>query len=158
MFILITESSNLQNGFGTQYGLVIQSFGFTTAQTTALNVPAGVAMIIGITSSTLLLRRYPVCYPAYHRLRTSLTYSTSTEFKMLDCSGLFCTVSFKCCAADGFTMEQSGWTIVRILHQQLRWSTIFCYGGFLGCCHHFGTHKSINTFPIFRLYAWTLSS
>lgn len=54
------EFSNLQNGFGTQYGLVIKSFGFTTAQTTALNVPAGVAMIIGITSSTFILRHYPV--------------------------------------------------------------------------------------------------
>ncbi|KAI1256995.1 hypothetical protein MGN70_000033 [Eutypa lata] len=59
LFFLFATVSNLQNGFGTQYGLVIQSFGFTTAQTTALNVPAGVAMIIGITSSTLLLRRYP---------------------------------------------------------------------------------------------------
>lgn len=51
---------NLQNGFGTQYSLIIKSFGFSTIQTTALNIPAGAAQIISITASTVLLRRYPV--------------------------------------------------------------------------------------------------
>ncbi|KAK7981292.1 MFS general substrate transporter [Apiospora saccharicola] len=57
---------NLQNGFGTQYGLIIQSFGFNTVQTTALNIPAGVAMVISITLSTMMLRRFPNsrCYIA----------------------------------------------------------------------------------------------
>ncbi|CAE7157781.1 unnamed protein product [Rhizoctonia solani] len=59
LFFLFAAISNLQNGFGTQYSLIIQSFGFTTLQTTALNIPAGVAMIISITLSTLILRRYP---------------------------------------------------------------------------------------------------
>ncbi|CAE6506910.1 unnamed protein product [Rhizoctonia solani] len=59
LFFLFAAVSNLQNGFGTQYSLIIQSFGFTTLQTTALNIPAGAAMIISITLSTLILRRYP---------------------------------------------------------------------------------------------------
>ncbi|KAF8680063.1 MFS general substrate transporter [Rhizoctonia solani] len=59
LFFLFAAISNLQNGFGTQYSLIIKSFGFTTLQTTALNIPAGVAMIISITLSTLILRRYP---------------------------------------------------------------------------------------------------
>ena len=50
----------LQNGFAIQYGLIIQSFGFTTVQTTALNIPGGVAEIVGVTLSTIILRQYPV--------------------------------------------------------------------------------------------------
>ncbi|KAB5593649.1 MFS general substrate transporter [Ceratobasidium theobromae] len=60
LFFLFAAVSNLQNGIGTQYSLIIKSFGFTTLQTTALNIPSGAAMIISITSSTLILRRYPV--------------------------------------------------------------------------------------------------
>ncbi|KAG9082211.1 hypothetical protein FS749_007035 [Ceratobasidium sp. UAMH 11750] len=59
LFFLFAAVSNLQNGYGTQYQLIIQSFGFTTLQTTLLNIPAGVVMIISITSATLILRRYP---------------------------------------------------------------------------------------------------
>ncbi|KAI1073953.1 MFS general substrate transporter [Whalleya microplaca] len=59
LFFLFSTVSNLQNGIGTQYGLIISSFGFTNVQTTALNIPAGVAMIIGMTLSTIILRRYP---------------------------------------------------------------------------------------------------
>jgi hypothetical protein len=31
----------MQNGIGTQYSLIIQSFGFNTLQTTLLNIPSG---------------------------------------------------------------------------------------------------------------------
>ncbi|KAK7928941.1 MFS general substrate transporter [Apiospora marii] len=66
LFFLFAAISNLQNGFGTQYGLIIQSFGFNAVQTTALNIPAGAAMIISITLSTMMLRRFPNsrCYIA----------------------------------------------------------------------------------------------
>ncbi|KAK7998474.1 hypothetical protein PG989_006514 [Apiospora arundinis] len=66
LFFLFAVISNLQNGFGTQYGLIIQSFGFNTVQTTALNIPSGVAQIISITTSTMILRRFPNsrCYLA----------------------------------------------------------------------------------------------
>lgn len=59
-YMLKGVARNLQNGFGTQYGLIIQGFGFTTLQTTLLNIPSGAVMIISITSATLILRRYPV--------------------------------------------------------------------------------------------------
>jgi hypothetical protein len=51
---------NLQNGLGTQYALIIQSFGFSSVETTALNVPAGAAQIVAITLSTIILRSFPV--------------------------------------------------------------------------------------------------
>ncbi|KAI0137045.1 MFS general substrate transporter [Xylariales sp. AK1849] len=59
LFFLFAAISNLQNGFGTQYSLIIQSFGFSTVDTTVLNIPAGAAMIISITLSTIILRRFP---------------------------------------------------------------------------------------------------
>ena len=59
LFFFFAAISNLQNGFGTQYGLIIQGFGFTTLQTTLLNIPSGAVMIISVTTSTLILRRYP---------------------------------------------------------------------------------------------------
>ncbi|KAG8747216.1 hypothetical protein FRC10_001832 [Ceratobasidium sp. 414] len=59
LFFLFAAISNLQNGYGTQYQLIIQSFGFTTLQTTLLNIPTGVIMIISITSATMFLRRFP---------------------------------------------------------------------------------------------------
>ena len=62
---LMLDPRNLQNGFGIQYGLIIKSFGFSTVQTTALNIPAGAAQIIGVTLSTIILRRFPVCYSNY---------------------------------------------------------------------------------------------
>ncbi|KAH8773718.1 MFS general substrate transporter [Diaporthe sp. PMI_573] len=59
LFFLLASIANLQNGIGTQYSLIIQSFGFTTLQTTALNVPAGAAQIVSITLATLILGRFP---------------------------------------------------------------------------------------------------
>ncbi|RYP84870.1 hypothetical protein DL769_001064 [Monosporascus sp. CRB-8-3] len=59
LFFLFAAVCNLQNGFGIQYGLIIQSFGFTTAETTALSAPAGAAQIIGVTMSIFIFRRYP---------------------------------------------------------------------------------------------------
>ncbi|KAK2608167.1 hypothetical protein N8I77_006794 [Diaporthe amygdali] len=59
LFFFLAAISNLQNGIGTQYSLIIQSFGFTTVQTTALNIPAGAAQIISTTLATLILRRFP---------------------------------------------------------------------------------------------------
>ncbi|KUI67325.1 putative transporter PB1C11.03 [Cytospora mali] len=59
LFFLFAAVSDLQNGFGTQYALIIQSFGFTAVETTALNVPAGAAQIVSITLSTIILRRFP---------------------------------------------------------------------------------------------------
>ncbi|KUI53337.1 hypothetical protein VP1G_00812 [Cytospora mali] len=59
LFFLFAAVSDLQNGFGTQYALIIESFGFTAVETTALNVPAGAAQIVSISLSTLILRRFP---------------------------------------------------------------------------------------------------
>ncbi|KAF8609182.1 MFS general substrate transporter [Ceratobasidium sp. AG-I] len=59
LFFLFAAVSNLQNGYSIQYGPIIQSFGFTLLQTTLLNIPVGVLMIISITTATLILRRYP---------------------------------------------------------------------------------------------------
>jgi hypothetical protein len=53
IFGLVTRflSSNLQNGLGVQYSIVIQSFGFTTLQTTLLNIPSGIA--VSLTSAEM---------------------------------------------------------------------------------------------------------
>ncbi|KAL2285976.1 hypothetical protein FJTKL_07230 [Diaporthe vaccinii] len=59
LFFFLAAISNLQNGIGTQYSLIIQSFGFTTLQTTALNIPAGAAQIVSTTLATIILRRFP---------------------------------------------------------------------------------------------------
>jgi len=49
----------LQSGIGVQYSIVIKSYGFTTLQTTLLNIPSGVAQMIGIMMGCYALRRYP---------------------------------------------------------------------------------------------------
>ena len=59
--VLMEGYSNLTNGFLLQYSLLIQSFGFNTAQTTALNIPAGVVQIVSITLATIILHFHPVC-------------------------------------------------------------------------------------------------
>jgi len=59
LFFLFASISNLQNGIGTQYALIIKSFGFTTLQTTLLSIPSGAAQIINVTIGCLLLRRFP---------------------------------------------------------------------------------------------------
>lgn len=59
LFFLFATISNLQNGLGTQYALIIQSFGFSSVETTALNVPAGAAQIVAVTLSTIILRSFP---------------------------------------------------------------------------------------------------
>ncbi|KAJ7885227.1 MFS general substrate transporter [Mycena leptocephala] len=51
--------SDLQNGLGTESARVIKLFGFTTLQTTLLNIPSGVAQIISITLGCYMLRRFP---------------------------------------------------------------------------------------------------
>ncbi|KAH8896144.1 MFS general substrate transporter [Thozetella sp. PMI_491] len=59
LFFLLSGISNLQLGYVSQYNLILQSFGFSTLQTTALTIPAGAAVIISVTTSTILLRRFP---------------------------------------------------------------------------------------------------
>jgi len=59
LFFLFAAVSNLQNGLGVQYSIVIQSFGFTTLQTTLLNIPSGIAQVMGITLGCYMLRRMP---------------------------------------------------------------------------------------------------
>lgn len=51
---------NLLGGIGVQYALLIQSFGFTTLQTTLLSIPNGIAQMIGITAACYALRCFPV--------------------------------------------------------------------------------------------------
>ncbi|KAF7337396.1 MFS general substrate transporter [Mycena sanguinolenta] len=51
--------ANLQNGLGTESARVIKLFGFTTLQTTLLNIPSGVTQIISITLGCYMLRRFP---------------------------------------------------------------------------------------------------
>ncbi|KAJ7848284.1 MFS general substrate transporter [Mycena olivaceomarginata] len=57
--------ANLQNGLGTESARVIKLFGFTTLQTTFLNIPSGVAQIIGITLGCCILRRFLSSICAY---------------------------------------------------------------------------------------------
>ncbi|KZV92689.1 MFS general substrate transporter [Exidia glandulosa HHB12029] len=59
LFFLFAAVSNLQNGVGVQYSIIIKSFGFSTLQTTLLNIPSGVAQIFGITLGCYMLRRMP---------------------------------------------------------------------------------------------------
>lgn len=59
LFFLFATVSNLQNGVGVQYSIIISSFGFTKLQTTLLNIPSGVAQIMGITLGCYMLRRMP---------------------------------------------------------------------------------------------------
>lgn len=44
MFFLFAIVANLQNGISVQYSLIIQSFGFSTWQTTLLSIPSGAAV------------------------------------------------------------------------------------------------------------------
>jgi len=59
LFFILAVVANLQNGAGTQYSLIIKAFGFSTLQTTLLNIPSGVGQIIGITTGCYMLRRMP---------------------------------------------------------------------------------------------------
>ncbi|KAG8907649.1 hypothetical protein FRB99_003111 [Tulasnella sp. 403] len=58
LFFLFAAISNLQGGLGIMYGIVIKGFGFTTLETTLLNIPSGAAMVISITLGGLFLRRF----------------------------------------------------------------------------------------------------
>jgi len=59
LFFLFATVSNLQNGNGAQYSLIIRDFGFNKLQTTLLNIPSGFSQICGITLGCYLLRRNP---------------------------------------------------------------------------------------------------
>jgi len=59
LFFFFAAISNLQNGIGIQYAIIIQGFGFKTWQTTLLSVPSGAVQIISVTVGGLLLRRFP---------------------------------------------------------------------------------------------------
>lgn len=43
---LTRRYSNIQSGIGVQYSLIIKDFGFTTLQTTLLNIPSGATVSI----------------------------------------------------------------------------------------------------------------
>ncbi|TDL22869.1 MFS general substrate transporter [Rickenella mellea] len=59
LFALAAAIAVLQNGLSVQYALIIKSYGFTTLQTTLLNIPSGAVQIIGITSCGYMLRKFP---------------------------------------------------------------------------------------------------
>ncbi|KAH7096651.1 MFS general substrate transporter [Auriculariales sp. MPI-PUGE-AT-0066] len=59
LFFLFAAVSNLQNGNGAQYSLIIKDFGFTKMQSTILNIPSGFSQICGITLGCWLLRKFP---------------------------------------------------------------------------------------------------
>ncbi|KAI5118501.1 hypothetical protein M0805_004001 [Coniferiporia weirii] len=59
LIFIFAAFANLIGGIGVQYSILIQSFGFTTLQTTLLSIPSGFAQIIGITSACYALRRFP---------------------------------------------------------------------------------------------------
>ena len=60
VFSLFACFTALLGGIGVQYSIVIQSYGFTTLQTTLLGIPSGVAQIIGVTTACYALRKFPV--------------------------------------------------------------------------------------------------
>jgi ACS family allantoate permease-like MFS transporter len=60
IFMVFAALANFIGGTGVQYTLIIKAFGFDVEQTTLLNIPSGGMMIICITTSLLLLHRYPV--------------------------------------------------------------------------------------------------
>ncbi|EIN08414.1 MFS general substrate transporter [Punctularia strigosozonata HHB-11173 SS5] len=59
LFFFWAAIANLQNGLGTEASRVIKLFGFTTLQTTLLNIPTGFAQILGITLGCWMLRMWP---------------------------------------------------------------------------------------------------
>jgi len=59
MFFAFGAVADLVGGVGVEYAAVIKALGFTTAQSTVLNVPSGFMMIISITLGTLAIRRWP---------------------------------------------------------------------------------------------------
>ncbi|KZT60921.1 MFS general substrate transporter [Calocera cornea HHB12733] len=59
IFFFMVAFADLQNGISVQYSLIIGGFGFSTVQTTILNVPSGFTQIIGVTSACLMLRFFP---------------------------------------------------------------------------------------------------
>ncbi|KAJ6491177.1 MFS general substrate transporter [Mycena sanguinolenta] len=59
MWFIWCAIADLQNGLGTESARVIKLFGFTTLQTTLLNIPSGVAQIIGVTVGCYMLRKFP---------------------------------------------------------------------------------------------------
>jgi MFS family permease len=59
LFFLFAAVADLQGGLGIQYAIIIKGFGFTTLQTTLLNIPSGFAMIFSITLGTIALKKWP---------------------------------------------------------------------------------------------------
>ncbi|EJU02432.1 MFS general substrate transporter [Dacryopinax primogenitus] len=59
IFFFMIAFADLQNGISVQYSLIIGGFGFSTVQTTILNVPSGFTQIIGVTCACLMLRFFP---------------------------------------------------------------------------------------------------
>jgi len=59
MFFLFATFFDLQNGVSIQFGLIIKSYGFSTLQTTLLNIPSGIALIIGILFWGAVIRHFP---------------------------------------------------------------------------------------------------
>ena len=64
---------------------------------------------------------------------------------MLDCNRLLRTICSQRRSADFFTLEQQGGTPMRILHQQLRWSSLLRYGGLMGCDDYLRSYQSKDT-------------
>ncbi|KAJ3558280.1 hypothetical protein NM688_g1012 [Phlebia brevispora] len=58
-YFLLMSFVFVAGGIGTQYSLIIESFGFTQLQTTLLGIPSGAAQIIGILAACYVLRLFP---------------------------------------------------------------------------------------------------
>jgi MFS family permease len=58
-FFFFAAISNLQNGIGIQYSLIIKGFNFNLLETALLSIPSGFAQIIGVTTFCFLLRLFP---------------------------------------------------------------------------------------------------
>ncbi|PVF97423.1 MFS general substrate transporter [Serendipita vermifera] len=59
IFMLYAVLANFVGGIGIQYSLIIKDFGFNVMQTTLLNIPSGACMIIVVTFSMWMLRKFP---------------------------------------------------------------------------------------------------
>ncbi|KAG8947324.1 hypothetical protein FRC03_001064 [Tulasnella sp. 419] len=58
VYFFFAAIANLQGGVGVQYSIIIRSFGFTTLETTLLNIPGGATMVIAIILGGLWLHYF----------------------------------------------------------------------------------------------------
>jgi hypothetical protein len=84
--MLYAVLANFVGGIGIQYSLIIKDFGFNVMQTTLLNIPSGACMIIVVTFSMWMLRKFPVRLTFFCTCSLILTFS----YRMLVDGSQFC--------------------------------------------------------------------